>query len=328
LGTFQKNTAMTDQLKHIARLTVMLLFTTQSFAQVYQQSGTGWVGVGPSTSPRGRFDVNGSGDIYLNQDPINGAGQSIFLPGHIYISPHAGNVSFLQARRSDNSGSTQLNIRTMNNGSLTEAMQIQSNGDIGISTSTPQARLDIGSGNLALHDNNQIRLRAGNNPETTIGFFYDGVNADEIRIVHRQDVYNRHISLGGYAPATGAFVPQLRLNTKNGNIGIGTDPSTSYKLAVNGKTWTTEVNVSLTVPGPDYVFEKDYALPSLEWVKSYVNANKHLPEVPSAREMEKDGINVGEINMLMLKKIEELTLYTIQLREELETLKAEMKKAR
>jgi hypothetical protein len=63
---------------------------------------------------------------------------------------------------------------------------------------------------------------------------------------------------------------------------------------------------------PDYVFEKSYSLPSLEEVKSYIDQNKHLPEVPSAKEMESNGVNLGEMNMLLLKKIEELTLYVIE----------------
>jgi hypothetical protein len=189
-------------------------------------SVSGSVGIGTPT-PRGKFDVDGPGDIYLSDDVNVGTGQSLFLPGHIYISPYAGaNISYLQARRLDNSGTTSLRIRTYNSGSLTEAMQIEGNGNVGIGTTTP------------------------------------------------------------------------------GN----------FKLAVNGKIWGTEVQVALTNPGPDYVFEKSYPLPTLEEVKSYIDENKHLPEIPSAKEMEENGVNVGEMNMLLLKKIEELTLYVIELK--------------
>jgi hypothetical protein len=102
----------------------------------------------------------------------------------------------------------------------------------------------------------------------------------------------------------------------DGNVGIGTTTPGNFKLAVNGKIWGTEVQVALTNPGPDYVFEKSYALPTLEEVKSYIDQNKHLSEVPSAKEMEANGVNVGEMNMLLLKKIEELTLYVIDLKKE------------
>jgi DNA-binding winged helix-turn-helix (wHTH) protein len=60
------------------------------------------------------------------------------------------------------------------------------------------------------------------------------------------------------------------------------------------------------------VFEKDYELPSLEEIKSYIDQHKHLPEVPSAKEMEQNGINLSEMNMILLRKIEELTLHVIQ----------------
>lgn len=60
--------------------------------------------------------------------------------------------------------------------------------------------------------------------------------------------------------------------------------------------------VLLNVPGPDYVFEPDYKLPSLEQLQAYINQNKHLPEVPSAKEMEQDGINLSEMNMILLLK--------------------------
>jgi len=81
-----------------------------------------------------------------------------------------------------------------------------------------------------------------------------------------------------------------------------------------------EVKVDLSVPGPDYVFDNDYNLLSLEEIKTYIDKNKHLPEVPSAKEMEANGVNLGEMNMLLLKKIEELTLYVIELKSENEKL--------
>jgi hypothetical protein len=94
-----------------------------------------------------------------------------------------------------------------------------------------------------------------------------------------------------------------------GNVGIGTT-SPNQKLTVNGTIYGKQVKVDLSVPGPDYVFEKDYLLPSLDNVKSYIDENKHLPESPSAKEMQEKGIDVAEMNMMLLKKVEELTLYT------------------
>ncbi len=95
-----------------------------------------------------------------------------------------------------------------------------------------------------------------------------------------------------------------------GNVGIGTT-SPDEKLTVKGKIHAEEVIVDLSVPGPDYVFEEDYDLTTLKDLEAFIKAHKHLPEVPSAKELEADGITLGEMNMLLLKKIEELTLHVI-----------------
>jgi hypothetical protein len=75
---------------------------------------------------------------------------------------------------------------------------------------------------------------------------------------------------------------------------------------------------------PDYVFDKNYQLMSLSEVEQYIKENHHLPSVPSAAEVEKNGINIGQMNEILLKKVEELTLYMIQLKKEYEELKVEM----
>lgn len=96
-----------------------------------------------------------------------------------------------------------------------------------------------------------------------------------------------------------------------GNVGIGTT-SPDTKLTVNGSIHSKEVKVDLNVPGPDYVFEKNYNIRPLAEVENYIAINKHLPEIPSAKSMGQNGINIGELNMKMLQKIEELTLYLIE----------------
>lgn len=97
----------------------------------------------------------------------------------------------------------------------------------------------------------------------------------------------------------------------NGNVGIGTVVPDA-KLAVNGNIHSREVKVDLSFPAPDYVFANDYNLRSLKEVETFVNKNSHLPEIPSAKEFEKNGIQLAEMNMALLKKVEELTLYAIQ----------------
>lgn len=104
-----------------------------------------------------------------------------------------------------------------------------------------------------------------------------------------------------------------------GKVGIG-NRAPDAELAVSGKIHAERVKVDLTVPGPDYVFEPDYNLLPLEEINRYIKEHKHLPEVPSAKEMEKAGIHLGEMSMLLLKKVEELTLHQIKLMEKVQQL--------
>lgn len=104
-----------------------------------------------------------------------------------------------------------------------------------------------------------------------------------------------------------------------GNVGIGT-ASPDEKLTVKGTIHSEEVKVDLSVPAPDYVFEDDYPLLSLTEVAAFIKMNKHLPEIPSGSTMEHAGINLGEMNLLLLKKIEELTLHLIDKNEQLTAL--------
>lgn len=91
-----------------------------------------------------------------------------------------------------------------------------------------------------------------------------------------------------------------------------------------------KIKCDLNFPAPDYVFEADYDLRTLEESKEYISLNKHLPEIPSAKEMETNGVNLVEMNMSLLKKVEELTLHLIKQNERLEqveTSNREMKQA-
>jgi hypothetical protein len=101
-----------------------------------------------------------------------------------------------------------------------------------------------------------------------------------------------------------------------GNVGIGTINPTS-KLTVAGNINSREVKVSVDA-GADFVFENDYNLPSLDSVSNYIKKNKHLPEIASAKEMQKDGINLSEMNIKLLQKMEEMTLYMIEMDKKLE----------
>jgi hypothetical protein len=108
----------------------------------------------------------------------------------------------------------------------------------------------------------------------------------------------------------------------NGNVGIGTSSPGSFKLAVEGKIGAREVQVTNVNPWPDFVFKPEYKLPPLNEVEKFIGQYNHLPGVPSALEV-KDGIELGKMNATLLQKVEELTLYLIELDKEIKSMKIE-----
>lgn len=97
----------------------------------------------------------------------------------------------------------------------------------------------------------------------------------------------------------------------SGKVGIKTDTPGAYDLAVNGKIRSQEIKVE-TAGWPDYVFKEDYKLATLTEIEKFIKQNGHLPDVPNAIDAEANGISLGEINKILLKKIEELTLHLIE----------------
>ncbi|WEA00653.1 hypothetical protein [Mucilaginibacter sp. SJ] len=93
---------------------------------------------------------------------------------------------------------------------------------------------------------------------------------------------------------------------------------------MNGSVIATSVTVRLYGSWADYVFKPTYKLPSLTEVKAYIDQYKHLPEIPSEQEIAKNGQNLGEMNKLLLKKVEALTLYLIENKKQIDELKTQV----
>jgi trimeric autotransporter adhesin len=117
----------------------------------------------------------------------------------------------------------------------------------------------------------------------------------------------------------------------NGKLGVGiasgnftTFMAKNTKLGVNGTISATEVVVAAYANWPDFVFNADYKLNTLSEVEAFVKANKHLPGVPLATEVEKEGVALGEMNKILLQKVEELTLYMIAQQKEIEAIKSQL----
>src|SRR5262245_8925045 len=107
-------------------------------------------------------------------------------------------------------------------------------------------------------------------------------------------------------------------------MSIGTTPTpTGVKLAVEGKILCEEVEVQLSQDWPDFVFEEGYELMPLDKVEKFIQLKKHLPDVPSAAEVESRGVSVGQMQATLLKKVEELTLHMIAIEKEVTTLRRE-----
>ena len=116
-----------------------------------------------------------------------------------------------------------------------------------------------------------------------------------------------------------------RLHLDGTQIAIGTVSSltSEFKMTVSGKILCEEVKVELFADWPDYVFHDDYDLISLGELKSYISTHGHLPDIPRAEEVAREGIEIGEMNRKLMEKVEELTLYVIQLQEQIDELKGQ-----
>ena len=157
---------------------------------------------------------------------------------------------------------------------------------------------------------------------STTGIYNVGVSG--VVTLNSTAVYNRGIA--GYAPVAanhyaGYFDGNVDMQSGTLRIGNVTTPA-GYKLYVEQGILTEKVKVALSssLAWADYVFAKDYKLQPLAEVESFINTNKHLPNMPSATELAKEGLDLGKMQAKQMEKIEELTLYLIQMGKKIETL--------
>lgn len=205
-------------------------------------------------------------------------------------------------------------------------LRFTKSGRIGIGVENPSQALDVSgsinasasiysNGDLYFKRDSEVKIKSftggGNTPSQTHTIIKNGWR-------HNQDYTSIHAA--GITGNTDASI----VIKGDGNVGIGTTNPDS-KLSVNGTIHTKEVKVDLN-GWSDFVFEKDYELRTLEEVEQHINENGHLPEIPSEAEVTENGINLGEMDAKLLMKIEELTLYMIDMNKQVQQLKTDNKK--
>ena len=210
---------------------------------------------------------------------------------------------------------SNLGYFSLNNGGSLSGDQfiMDHNGKIGIGINpTSSAKLEV-NGDILVGFNQFIRgKRSGGVSSKLIGYIENDENEHILAFSSYTSVPSEVRIFTPTDPNQGVSIysdKRLVFFRNDGNVGIGVD-NPSEKLVVDGNIRSEEIKVEI-IDGPDYVFESDYWLRSLSELREYIKINKHLPEIPSAKEMEDKGVNLGEMNMLLLKKIEELTLYTL-----------------
>lgn len=282
------------------------------------------------------FRVKGDGAVSIAKD-LAVDGEIISLGGNSNNGIINNKFSMRVNIDADNNHTDESFIIGNNQESINQnnvLFKVQENGSVGIGTSSPQAKLDVW-GTARIHG-------AGNTDFTALQLRASSANGDIVKIAFTGDGNGNYAQIAGQA--TGKTVDggtanlgKLIFRTRQGGdgeignmgdrmvinhrgqVGIGVnDVEGDYNLQVAG---SVKINSSLSaetiktrqwaIETPDYVFEKDYKLTSLPEVEKFVKANKHLPEIPNDKQFKKDGMNVGEMNMRLLKKVEELTLYAI-----------------
>lgn len=260
-------------------------------------------------------------------------------------------------------GDAQPGLATwVNNGSgFVERMRILSNGNVGIGQVVPAAKLHVTGVQGEMPGNIYARFTQSNvasidgalsivNSTTADGYYVPAIvgrtympgrSFGVCLIGEADDVLPSYDATVGAITLDGRTKTASQLTTNNvlavnsygvslvqvkanGNVGIGTTDTKGYKLAVNGSGIFTRVVVKSYTNWPDYVFRSDYKLPPISEVAEFVAKHQHLPGIPSASEVEKEGIDLGEMNKQLLQKVEEQMLYIIEINKQLEALKKQL----
>ena len=209
-----------------------------------------------------------------------------------------------------------------------ERMRITRDGKLGLGTTVPHCRFHLRAGQQATYydpyasmviEEYDARLQIVSSDGGSNGSCLSLSNVHSSWTLHQKtSAVNNRFDIGycntEAAVDLGAVQNVVMSMMTNGNVGIGIT-SPDFKLDVAGTIRAEEITVQAKTA--DFVFEDDYQLKTLNEVEQFITSNNHLPDIPSARQMEENGIGLAEMNKLLLQKIEELMLYTIEQDKEL-----------
>ena len=200
-------------------------------------------------------------------------------------------------------------------------MRIEPGGNIGINTPLPLQRLHL-NGNQLIDGPHSLFFGgdvSGNLRDGEYGIEYMDLGGCSQGLNFWKPFLSHNLSGGN------GFANYILFLNDDGNVGIGVDPcriNPTYKLSVCGKIRALGIDVE--AEWCDFVFDENYKLRTLKEVEDYITENKRLPEFPAGNEIERNGADVGNLLSKQMQKIEELTLYLIQLNKEVEELKAKL----
>ena len=251
--------------------------------------------------------LNENGNVGIN---INNPSAKLHLNGNAIIEGTVDCRESINARQGGDYVDLRINARKLTlasgaSNNTSPQIVIKENGYIGIGNDNPSAKLHV-SGNAIIEGTVDCR---------------ESINAKQGGDYVDLRINARNLTL---ASGTSNNTSPVIFINENGNVGISTTNLGGYKLAVDGSIGAREIEVT-TATWSDFVFADDYILKPLSEVAQYIEANNHLPDVPSEAKVLKDGINLGEMDAILLQKIEELMLYTLQQQKELDELKQLMK---
>lgn len=206
-----------------------------------------------------------------------------------------------------------LDVIVIEKNSAADAIYIGSNGLIGFGTNAPTdlhgfgAKVDV-HGDILMRDANAFLQIENTLTGSNCGLVLSEEGAFTSWIWY--DGSSDYLVIN--ADPGGGFRQDIIVHS-SGDVGIGTaNTKTGHKLSVAGKIACEEVLVENSTNWPDYVFDEGYELMSLEQLEESIETNNHLPGMPSATEVEENGLSLGEMQRVFLEKLEELTLYTIE----------------